>query len=967
MEVKDEIKQISEIIDKIGNVREEEWQQLEGETEEEYNARILEIEDEIEEELLDYISDSVLAEQEIEEEEEAVKEAQEKIEADYQLFSEAFEEEGETVKLKSQEELIALGYSSAEEIERLKEIENNKNKPEQYIDKVKESIHKEKDIDTEINRKMDLAKAIISAKKRGENIAIGVDQNVKRNKFEKANDQIANTVVLKRVPLVQDEYVRNNIIAEKQYINMLSNINSQSSNIPTAKPVQRIVQGTQRRVPKRKNEVFLDLEKKLDKDNESTKQKILARTELKKAFNEYAEMLKNGQNTEISVLENKISEVANKFPNVVDEKLIDKISKKFNIGLVNSLGLISGVAGIKKLAEEFESPKKEIGENVTEIMQEQEINEAKPSENEPEAEQEAETEMENINEQEVAEASAETEPKTEQEVILEPKKISNEGETEGISAQKKTILGILSKDSIDENAIFKEDNWLSFIANYLRKNEDEFIKDKFNILLSKVESRLGDNFENDFYNKDIELNVGLLGQLSKLYKSGRVDLSGNVIVHKDMKKASDYLVKEMTYFMYLKKMSERTNIGSIERLKSQAKYSKACRELEEDLVNKVPFLSLIMSKENAKRSGDIKDISTKVQKYKERIENEGNIPSTELYELGDVFYNGINDLSGNTILKPDKFWAKKVYEELVSSYPEMTTDITHNRLFALYSDKTLPTYDESKANSLKEKMENNGIEIRKEEKNRDFEENTSHVYVCSDLHGEYPAYSAIVSRLKPDDKLYVLGDVIDREPDGIKILQDIMRRKEKGQAEFLIGNHEWMMVQSLFLNDETQRKNWEVNNEGKVTREAFEKLGVDEQEEIKNFLLDSFVYKNINIDNEDVHLVHAKAIQDRDSKEDKTLREMLNEGKVDLINEAVWSRAGEKYTSKEIAKPDTFTVIGHTPTDSNMVEYQDGHLDIDCGAAYYFGNAGLVDLKNGTITYFDMRKERKKAKEEEER
>ena len=367
------------------------------------------------------------------------------------------------------------------------------------------------------------------------------------------------------------------------------------------------------------------------------------------------------------------------------------------------------------------------------------------------------------------------------------------------------------------------------------------------------------------------------------------------------------------------------------------------------------------------RARNIKDISTKVQKYKERIENEGNIPSTELYELGDVFYNGINDLSGNTILKPDKFWAKKVYEELVSSYPEMTTDITHNRLFALYSDKTLPTYDESKANSLKEKMENNGIEIRKEEKNRDFEENTSHVYVCSDLHGEYPAYSAIVSRLKPDDKLYVLGDVIDREPDGIKILQDIMRRKEKGQAEFLIGNHEWMMVQSLFLNDETQRKNWEVNNEGKVTREAFEKLGVDEQEEIKNFLLDSFVYKNINIDNEDVHLVHAKAIQDRDSKEDKTLREMLNEGKVDLINEAVWSRAGEKYTSKEIAKPDTFTVIGHTPTDSNMVEYQDGHLDIDCGAAYYFGNAGLVDLKNGTVTYFDMRKERKKSKEEEER
>ena len=61
-------------------------------------------------------------------------------------------------------------------------------------------------------------------------------------------------------------------------------------------------------------------------------------------------------------------------------------------------------------------------------------------------------------------------------------------------------------------------------------------------------------------------------------------------------------------------------------------------------------------------------------------------------------------------------------------------------------------------------------------------------YVCSDLHGEYPAYQAIIGQLKEKDKLYILGDVIDRGPDGIKILQDIMKRKEKGQVEFLIGN-----------------------------------------------------------------------------------------------------------------------------------------------------------------------------------
>lgn len=598
MEVKDEIKQISEIIDKIGNVREKEWQQLEGETEEEYNARILEIEDEIEEELLDYISDSILAEQEIDEEE-AVKEAQEKIEADYQLFREAFEEDGETVKLKSQEELIALGYSSAEEIERLKEIEDNKNKPEQYIDKVKKSIHKEKDIDTEINRKMDLAKAIISAKKRGENIAIGADQNAKRNKFEKANDQIANTVVLKRVPLVQEEYVRNNIIAEKQYINMLSNINSQSSNIPIAQPVQRIVQGTQRRVPKRKNEVFLDLEKKLDKDNESTKQKILARTELKKAFNEYAEMIKNGQNTEISVLENKISEVANKFPNVVDEKLIDKISKKFNIGLVNSLGLISGVAGIKKLAEEFESPKKEIGENVAEIMQEQEINEAKPSENEPEAEQEAETEMENINEQEVAEASAETEPKTEQEVILEPKKISNEGETEkdSIKERNQIIHAIKKAEKFSIRDRHKKAINLLIISKligYLKQHDDAEVQKKLNNELKRLETDYAEWANELYVYTYYNTNLLTLNYMSEAYKNGVNSIDGTrTIISKDRNTASYYLY--LTYNMlqgheahkefyikryqdYVKKLNEN---DGIEKTFKQQTIREAEKEIEE--------------------------------------------------------------------------------------------------------------------------------------------------------------------------------------------------------------------------------------------------------------------------------------------------------------------------------------------------------------------------------------------------
>ena len=78
MEIEDEINQINSIINKLDVIRDDEWQKKDDETEEEFNNRLEVIEEELEEELLDYISDSLLDEQKLNEED-AVKEAQEKI------------------------------------------------------------------------------------------------------------------------------------------------------------------------------------------------------------------------------------------------------------------------------------------------------------------------------------------------------------------------------------------------------------------------------------------------------------------------------------------------------------------------------------------------------------------------------------------------------------------------------------------------------------------------------------------------------------------------------------------------------------------------------------------------------------------------------------------------------------------------------------------------------------------------
>ncbi len=62
-------------------------------------------------------------------------------------------------------------------------------------------------------------------------------------------------------------------------------------------------------------------------------------------------------------------------------------------------------------------------------------------------------------------------------------------------------------------------------------------------------------------------------------------------------------------------------------------------------------------------------------------------------------------------------------------------------------------------------------------------------YVVSDIHGCGDKYNALLAHigLRPEDRLYVLGDVVDRGPDGPKILLDMMSREN---VTLIRGNHD---------------------------------------------------------------------------------------------------------------------------------------------------------------------------------
>ena len=86
--------------------------------------------------------------------------------------------------------------------------------------------------------------------------------------------------------------------------------------------------------------------------------------------------------------------------------------------------------------------------------------------------------------------------------------------------------------------------------------------------------------------------------------------------------------------------------------------------------------------------------------------------------------------------------------------------------------------------------------------------------------------------------VYILGDVIDRHPDGIKILKYIMK---KANIRMLLGNHEYMMLNTLCkqtangTNYYRAKRLW-MKNGGKVTLDAFIRCHAETQEAILSFL-----------------------------------------------------------------------------------------------------------------------------------
>lgn len=198
------------------------------------------------------------------------------------------------------------------------------------------------------------------------------------------------------------------------------------------------------------------------------------------------------------------------------------------------------------------------------------------------------------------------------------------------------------------------------------------------------------------------------------------------------------------------------------------------------------------------------------------------------------------------------------------------------------------------------------------------------IYVMSDIHGYYTRYKDVMRqiRLKKDDHLYVLGDCIDRFPDGLTILRELVR---KPNVTVLMGNHEHMMLEALTFprtGDDIYMRRWYLNG-GDITHDRLMRCTKEYRTETMEIIRQLPINVEVRCNGIDYLLVHGSPLGYKPKYED-------------IVKSAVWRRI-DRY---DVMPEGKTAIFGHTPTvhylprQPMQIFYGDRMIGIDCGCAY---------------------------------
>lgn len=224
-------------------------------------------------------------------------------------------------------------------------------------------------------------------------------------------------------------------------------------------------------------------------------------------------------------------------------------------------------------------------------------------------------------------------------------------------------------------------------------------------------------------------------------------------------------------------------------------------------------------------------------------------------------------------------------------------------------------------------------------------------YIIADIHGYYEKYLDFLHyvNFSNEDLLYIIGDLVDRGSEGIKILQDVMKREN---VISIMGNHEHMLLSTLKeLSYSDKASQAELIREEismmpigqEDTLVDFCQLSRKEQLDIIDYIKSLPLYQEITVSNQTYLLVHAG------------LPDFNNVMDIDFYSEEELLFGPHDFSIKHF--DDTIIIVGHQPTrfiagaEPDEIYKSNDSISIDCGLGFG-GKLGVLCLDTDEELYF---------------
>lgn len=212
-------------------------------------------------------------------------------------------------------------------------------------------------------------------------------------------------------------------------------------------------------------------------------------------------------------------------------------------------------------------------------------------------------------------------------------------------------------------------------------------------------------------------------------------------------------------------------------------------------------------------------------------------------------------------------------------------------------------------------------------------------YVMSDIHGRYDLFAKMLEEIQfsNEDVLYILGDVVDRGPKPIELLEHIMNHPN---IHLCMGNHEEYLIDRI----RTYGYDGTVYDNGMSheTIRRMRRLPHKKRFKILTFLKSLPYHFDIVVNEQRIVLVHAGINHIEPGLSDKDFM--------------IWAK--EEFISEGPDYP--FLIIhGHTPVqfmvDQNYkrIHKYRNRINIDCGAPFIGGVLACLRLEDSKEFYME--------------